>query len=83
MVTGAAGSVGQAACQLAMVRGARVLGVVREGQDLPGIEAVVSSGDIPKQVHELTNGHGEDVCLDTVSGPSFRLFWRRWRRAAD
>jgi NADPH:quinone reductase len=71
LIIGAAGSVGNAACQLAKTKGARVFGVVRTPQQLPGVEVLLSSDDIPQRVHEMTAGRGVNVCLDTVSGPMF------------
>ncbi|HEY4047559.1 MAG TPA: zinc-binding alcohol dehydrogenase family protein [Acidobacteriaceae bacterium] len=71
LIIGAAGSVGKAACQLAKAKGARVLGVVRTPEQIPGVEVLLSSDEIPKRVHEMTGGRGVDLCLDTVSGPMF------------
>jgi NADPH:quinone reductase-like Zn-dependent oxidoreductase len=60
LVIGSAGSVGQAARQLAQVRKARVLGVDKDNNE-----------NVPQWVRRETGGRGADVCLDTVSGPMF------------
>jgi NADPH2:quinone reductase len=73
LIIGAAGSVGKAACQFAKAKGARVLGAVRTRQELPGVEVLLSSEDMPRVVREMTGGKGVDLCLDTVSGPMFPL----------
>jgi NADPH:quinone reductase-like Zn-dependent oxidoreductase len=71
LVTGAAGAVGSAACQIALQRGLRVLGLVKDHTELEGVEIIRSSEDLVGRVRELTGGRGVDVCLDTVSGPIF------------
>jgi NADPH:quinone reductase-like Zn-dependent oxidoreductase len=71
LITGAAGAVGSAACQIALQRGARVLGVVKQRIEIDGVELIESDQDIAAKVRELTGGRGADVCLDTVSGPVF------------
>jgi len=71
LITGAAGAVGSAACQIALQRGLRVLGLVKEHTRLEGVETILSNDDIVGRVRELTSGRGVDVCLDTVSGPIF------------
>ena len=77
VVTGAAGSVGGFAVELATARGFTVIGVVREDQrqdalDL-GATAVVSAGDadLGAAVREIVTG-GADALLDTasVAGPT-------------
>ena len=72
VVTGAAGSVGGLAVELAAARGFSVIGVVREDQrqdalDL-GATAVVSAGDadLGAAVREIIPG-GADALLDTAS----------------
>ncbi len=71
LITGAAGAVGSAACQIALGRGARVLGLVKDRTEIEGVELIESNEDIVAKVRELTAGLGVDVCLDTVSGPVF------------
>jgi NADPH:quinone reductase-like Zn-dependent oxidoreductase len=72
MITGAAGSVGQAATQIAKWKGARVLGATRGGSPSEGADAVVdTAGDMRAQVLEPTGGKGAEVVFDTVGGPLF------------
>ncbi len=71
LITGAAGAVGSAACQIARQRGLRVLGLVKEQTALEGVDIILSDDDIVRRVLERTGGRGVDVCLDTVSGPIF------------
>ena len=73
VVTGAAGSVGGFAVELATARGFTVVGVVREGQeqyvlDLGAHAAVVSTGqaDLGAAIREIFRG-GADALLDTAS----------------
>jgi len=77
VVTGAAGSVGGFAVELATARGFTVIGVVREGQKHDALElgaaAVVTAGDadLGAAVREIVPG-GADALLDTasVAGPA-------------
>ena len=77
VVTGAAGSVGGFAVELATARGFTVIGVVREGQKHDalklGAAAVVTAGDadLGAAVREIVPG-GADALLDTasVAGPA-------------
>lgn len=71
LITGAAGAVGSAACQIALERGARVLGLVKDPGAIEAVEMIRSDEDVVARVRELTGGRGVDVCLDTVSGPVF------------
>jgi NADPH2:quinone reductase len=75
VVIGAAGSVGQAVCQLARWRGCRVIGVVREAPN--DAEAVsfdawaLSDHDLPARIRELTDRNGAEVVYDAVGGVMF------------
>jgi NADPH:quinone reductase-like Zn-dependent oxidoreductase len=69
MVTGANGAVGEAACQLALWRGARVLPVMRR-PDVPGAVAAAAT-DLRAAILERTEGRGADACIDTVGGAMF------------
>jgi len=72
VVTGAAGSVGGFAVELAAARGFTVIGVVREGQEhdalVLGATAVVTAGgaDLGTAVRKILPG-GADALLDTAS----------------
>jgi NADPH:quinone reductase len=76
VVTGASGSVGGFAVELAAARGITVIGVVRKGQERVALElgaaAVISSdADLGAAVREIVEG-GADALLDTASiaGPA-------------
>ncbi len=77
LVFGGNGKVGQAATQIATMRGARVFGVERGREDYQGhatspvrmIDA--SSEDIAKVVRDETGGHGADIAYNTVGSPYF------------
>jgi NADPH:quinone reductase len=81
LVTGAAGTVGAAACQIARWRGARVIGTVRVARDPMAPSAAVAAiadplidlerEDLVAAVHAATGGRGVDVALDVVGGPLF------------
>jgi len=82
MVTGASGSVGLAAVQLAHTWGCRVLagltthskaGIAREaGADLVvDLSSNNPKEEIRKRVMELTNGDGVDIVIDIVGGEVF------------
>jgi NADPH2:quinone reductase len=77
VVIGAAGSVGQAVCQLARWRGCRVIGVVREAPndaEAAGFDAwALSDHDLPARIRELTGGNGAEVVYDAVGGVMFAL----------
>ena len=70
MITGVAGSVGQAATQIAHWKQAQVIGVGRGTQN-PGANKLINSEneDVVERVMALTGGKGVDVALDTVGGP--------------
>lgn len=77
LVFGANGKVGQAACQIAAMLGARVIGVARgEGGYIGHAATPVtmisqSVPDIAGQVRELTDGRGADIVFNTVGSPYF------------
>ncbi len=71
LITGAAGSVGRAACQLALSRKARVLGVDREAGTIDGVDMLASNSDVAAAVRERTGNRGANVALDVVGGPLF------------
>jgi NADPH:quinone reductase len=79
IVAGAAGSVGWAACQLAVARGARVIALVRNGEqearlDQSKVAAVAHSDrqDLVAVVREATGGRGADLALNGVGAPVFQ-----------
>ncbi|GAA5088251.1 NADPH2:quinone reductase [Thermocatellispora tengchongensis] len=74
-VTGAAGSVGRAACELARLQGARVVAIVKDRIEAQvchdfGYEDIVrtDSMDVTRSIRELTNGAGADAAVDAVGG---------------
>jgi NADPH:quinone reductase len=71
MITGGAGSVGQAATEIAHWRGAR--SIIAGAHKPEGAELFIdtSSSDLRKTVLELTDGRGADMVLDTVGGALF------------
>ncbi|WFR67476.1 zinc-binding dehydrogenase [Curtobacterium flaccumfaciens] len=76
LVTGASGSVGRAAVQIAARLGARAIAITRDPAKTDALRAlgaaeVVVSGrdDVPAAVRSLTEGRGADVVLDLVRGP--------------
>lgn len=77
VILGAAGGVGTSAIQLAKVRGAKVIAVVRrDGADdflrEIGADEVVRLGDgWAARVRELAGGGGADVVVDPVGGDAF------------
>jgi NADPH2:quinone reductase len=75
LVIGAGGAVGSAACQLALTHAVTVFGVVRGSTRVPeGVERIDSEKeDVVERVRKLTDGHGVDICLDTVSGRFFDI----------
>jgi NADPH:quinone reductase len=79
LVLGANGKVGQAAIQIGTWRGARVIGVVRNGESYVGHTsapvAVIDSSttDVPARVRELTDGHGADIVFNTVGDPYYEI----------
>jgi NADPH:quinone reductase len=80
LITGALGSVGRAATQVAQWRGANVIGAGRAGQRSDAVPFVHT--DQPgwvDQVREISGG-GVDVVLDAVGGPLFADCLRCLRR---
>ena len=73
LIVGAGGAVGRAATQIANWKGARVLGAILSSDPLPGVSSVINTKteDLPKQVHELTDGRGADAVFDAVGGALF------------
>jgi NADPH:quinone reductase len=72
LVTGARGSVGWAAIQIAHRRKALVIGAdVSEGDSAADISISTQHTDLTDEVRKITSGKGVDVVLDTVGGPLF------------
>ena len=71
VITGGSGLVGQAATAIARWRGATPIIADRRRPD--GVERFIdiSSRDLREEVHELTDGRGADMVLDTVGGAVF------------
>jgi NADPH:quinone reductase-like Zn-dependent oxidoreductase len=78
LILGLSGRVGQAAAQIALWRGARVIGVNRRAG---GVEAgsaamtVIDSSreDVVARLLELTDGRGADIVLNTVGEPYYAV----------
>ena len=73
IVSGAAGSVGQAATQIARAKGARVIALIRDASERQvfksgEVQAIAQSdkGDLNPVVREATNGRGADLALNAV-----------------
>jgi len=73
LIVGAAGTVGQAATQIANWKQARVIGAAVTSDPIPGTVAVVNTKteDLRERVLELTEGKGVEAVFDTVGGPMF------------
>ncbi len=78
LVSGAAGSVGSAAVQLALALGGRAIALVRESDDLAPLAGLALDGivrsdrdDVAAAVKELTGGRGVDVALNAIGAPVF------------
>ncbi|MBI1775305.1 MAG: zinc-binding alcohol dehydrogenase family protein [Proteobacteria bacterium] len=77
LVMGAQGKVGQAAVQIASMKGARVMAVVRRSGDFSGhaagtVEVIdAASEDVARRVQDATAGHGADIVFNTVGSPYF------------
>jgi len=72
LVMGANGKVGQAACQIAEWRGARVLGVARR----PAPGEIDAASDVAAEVRAATDGKGADIVFNTVGDPYFQAAHR-------
>jgi len=78
VVHSAAGGVGGLAVQIAIARGARVIGTASRDEKLGeigdlGAEAInYAKGDWVAEVKKLTSGRGADVIIDGVGGELFR-----------
>ena len=75
-VMGANGMVGQAAVQIAALRGARVFGVARRAERFAHSHCEIrmidgSKADIAAVIREETDGHGADIVYNTVGSPYF------------
>jgi NADPH2:quinone reductase len=75
LVLGAAGSAGSAAVQLGKALGATVLAVVGSAERAAfavrsGADHAINhkTADLPREIAELTAGHGVDLVYDTVGG---------------
>jgi NADPH:quinone reductase len=73
LIVGAAGAVGQAATQIALLHKARVLAGDRSSDPIVGAEAVINTTkeDIRERVLALTDGRGVACVFDAVGGPMF------------
>lgn len=75
LVHGAAGGVGSAAIQIALVRGARALGSVRSAKAAAAVTGLggepVADDAFAEEVLEKTAGRGADVILEMVGAPHF------------
>jgi NADPH2:quinone reductase len=71
LITGGAGSVGQAATAIAHWRGAKP--IVADVRKPEGVEDFIDarSHDLSKAVLELTGGRGADMVFDTIGGALF------------
>lgn len=79
LVTGASGSVGRAALQIADRIGAVPIGITRDGAKIESLRAagaadviVTGHDDLPTAIHERVSTEGVDVVLDLVRGPGRR-----------
>jgi NADPH:quinone reductase len=81
LIVGAAGSVGQAATQVANWKQARVIGADRRSDPIPGTVSAINTKteDLRERVLELTGGRGVDAVFDTVGGPLFEPALRSLR----
>ena len=76
LVTAVNGMVGQAAAQIAAMRGARAFGVTRRAEPFVQPHCQVrmiygSTEDVATVVREETGGHGADIVYNTVGSPYF------------
>ena len=78
LIQAAAGGIGQLLCQMAKIRGGRVIGVTSSGAKAKfvtdaGAEVVIISteSDIAKEVRRITEGRGVSVVYDGVGKDTF------------
>jgi NADPH2:quinone reductase len=75
IVSGAAGSVGQAAIEIAHAKGAHVVALIKDADarwvSESGATAQSDQGDLNLVVREATNGKGADLALNGVGGSIF------------
>jgi NADPH2:quinone reductase len=78
IVSGAAGSVGQAATEIARAKGAQVVALIKDADarwvsESGAVRATAQSdlGDLNRVVREATNGKGADLALNGVGGSIF------------
>lgn len=82
LVHAVAGGVGQAALQICVWRGAKVLGTAspskHEQLKSLGVQHCIDyhSQDFEKEVQKVTKGRGVDIVLDAVGGESFKKSYR-------
>ncbi len=78
LIMGLSGKVGQAVAQIASWHGAKVIGVVRGGQEFRGhvngdIEILDAASDVATRVRELTGGRGASLVFNTVGDPYYEI----------
>lgn len=76
LIFGINGKVGQAACQIATMLGAKVLGVARGLESYPGhasapVTLIDAAAKISEAVLAATSGKGADIVFNTVGSPYF------------
>lgn len=72
LVLGANGRVGQAACQIAAARGARVFAAVRRADAaVPPVVEATFIDDVAAALRDATAGHGADLVFNCVGSPWF------------
>ena len=79
MITGGSGLVGQAATAIARWHGATPIIADRRRPDHVEHFIDINASDLPEAVHELTDGRGADMVLDTVGGALFEPALRSLR----
>lgn len=79
IITGAAGSVGQAAIQFAHAKGAKVIALIRDGNqrwvsESEKVQATAQSdqGDLDEVTRKATNGQGADIALNGTGASIFQ-----------
>jgi NADPH2:quinone reductase len=82
LIHAAAGGVGTLAVQLAVIRGAKVIGTASNDEkceliaELGGTPINYKDTDWVRELHQLTNGRGADVILESVGGDIFLKSFR-------